>query len=615
LDVVEFPAATHDIYRRAANGLTGGANILPATFRRIIAPLALTAAICGALLWLWATRAPRPGPPVSVPRAEAGPVRGGTLTATLRAEPATANRFASSAFPTHLLSLLTDARLVRIDPATDAPEPWLAESVTRASDTSIAITLRPGARFSDGSPVTPDDVVWSLKAAYATPQGGIGSALRIAGQEIAARADSDRTVTLTLPQPWAPAVRLLEVLPIKPRAAIEPALTAGTFAAACAMRAPCPGAGPFLIRTYEPGQRVVLSRNPHYWRRGENGAALPYLDGLTLAIVPNQDAELLRLRSGDADLLQSELRPEDIRALRGMGGTSASAKATADSPAQGQVVLTDLGPGLDRAMLWFNLGPAPVSPAKAFIRDDRFRLAVSLAVDREGLAETVYLGAATASSEPVPASNRTWTAADLPRPTYDPARAAALLDEMGLKDRDNDGVREDGSGRPVRFTVLVQSGISASVNGMAFLRDALANIGVALDVVQLDFGAVMGQWQKGDYDAIYQMIVVSDPDPAGNMDFWMSRGSSHLWHPQQKAPATPWEQEIDRRMLRVATLPDQAARVAEFAEVQRLMLTHNPVLWLASGRVYVAYNPRVGGVVPRLTRPLVLWRADELFVR
>ena len=538
------------------------------------------------------------------------PVRGGALSATLRAEPATANRFASSAFPTHLLSLLTDARLVRIDPDTDMPEPWLAESVTRVSETSIAITLRPGVRFSDGSPVTPDDVVWSLKAAYGSPQGGIGSGLRIAGGEIAARATADRTVTLTLPQPWAPAVRLLEALPIKPRAAIEASLAAGTFAAACPMTAPCPGAGPFVIRSYEPGQRVTLARNPHYWRTAADGAPLPFLDALTLAIVPNQDAELLRLRSGQADLVQSELRPEDIRALTAEGG------ATDVPPAQGrQMVLTDLGPGLDRAMLWFNLGPAPVDPAKAFIRDDRFRLAVSLAVDREGLAQTVYLGAATASSEPVPASNRTWSAADLPRPTYDPARAAALLDEMELTDRDNDGVREDAGGRPVRFTVLVQSGISASVNGMAFLRDALANVGVALDIVQLDFGAVIGQWQKGDYDAIYQVIVLSDTDPAGNMDFWMSRGISHLWHPQQKAPATPWEAEIDRRMLRVATLQDQAARVAEFAEVQRLMLTHNPVLWLAAGRVYVAYNPRVGGVVPRLTRPQVLWRADELYVR
>jgi ABC-type transport system substrate-binding protein len=162
--------------------------------------------------------------------------------------------------------------------------------------------------------------------------------------------------------------------------------------------------------------------------------------------------------------------------------------------------------------------------------------------------------------------------------------------------------------------VIVQAGISAATGGMAFLRDALAPLGVSLDIVELDQGSVFAQWQKGQYDAIYHFIQVSDTDPAGNLDFWLSRGSSHLWHPGQAAPATAWEAEIDRRMERVASLADRAARVAEFAEVQRLMLTHNPVLWFASARVYVAARPRVGGVEPRLMRPQVLWKADELFV-
>jgi peptide/nickel transport system substrate-binding protein len=566
-------------------------------FRRILAPLVAIAAIGLGLLWF------RSGPALGpqAPPQSTAPPPGGTLLATLRAEPKTANRFATASFPTHLLSLLTDARLVEVDPATDEPHPWLAESITRPSDTLVEVVLRPGLRFSDGSPLTADDVVWSVRAGYATPAGGIGPAMRIGGEEIAARAESDRKIVFTLPRPWAPAVRLLEVLPILPRAVIEPALAAGTFAGACPMSAPCPGAGPFVISGYDAGQRVTLSRNPHYWRPGAFGARLPYLDGLTLAIVTDQNAELLRLTGGEADLLQSELRPEDVRALE-------------PQVTDKRLVLHDLGPALDRTLLWFNLGPGPIDPARAFIRDDRFRMAVSLAVDRRGLAETVYLGAALASPEPVAAGNKVWTAADLPRPTFDPARASALLDEMGLKDANGDGVREDAAGRPVRFSVIVQAGISAAAGGMAFLRDALRNVGVALDIVELDQGGVFGQWQKGEYDAIYHFIQVSDTDPAGNLDFWLSRGSSHLWHPGQAKPATAWEAEIDRRMERVASLADRAARVAEFAEVQRLMLTHNPVLWFASARVYVATRARVGGVEPRLTRPQVLWRADELFV-
>jgi peptide/nickel transport system substrate-binding protein len=367
------------------------------------------------------------------------------------------------------------------------------------------------------------------------------------------------------------------------------------------MASPCPGLGPFVVARYDAGQRVVLARNPHYWRKDRAGRALPFLDGLTLDIVPDQNAELLRLTSGQADVLQGELRPEDIRTLR----------PHADA---GRIVLTDVGPGLDRHVLWFNLGPGPAAPGRAFLREDAFRQAVSLAVDRRGLADTVFLGAAEPSPEPMPRVVWKWRADDLPLPAYEPARAAALLEGLGLADRDNDGLREDAAGRPVRFSVLVQSGITAAQTATGFLRDALANIGVGVDVVALDLRAVMTSWQQGRYDAIFHFMQVSDTDPAGNLDFWLSRGSNHLWHPEQKTPATPWEAEIDRRMLAMARMTDREARVREFAEVQRLMLTHNPAIWFAAPRVFVATRPRVGGVQPRLTRPQVLWKADELYL-
>ena len=570
-------------------------------FRRFLAIVLLLLAI-GAGLFLWERR--DAGPPAAAQwpgRPPADARHGGTLAATMRGVPATLNRFASSAFPTHLLTLLTHARLVQVDPVADDPVLWLAESLS-LGETTLEVNLRPGLRFSDGSALTADDVVWSLKAAYQTAGGGIGDVLRVAGKEMSADALSPTRVVFHRAGPWATAVRVLDALPIYPRASIEPALAAGTFAAACGMDSPCPGLGPFVVSRYDAGQRVVLARNPHYWRKDQQGRALPFLDGLTLEIVPDQNAEVLRLQSGQADVLQSELRAEDIRALR----------ADADA---GRIVLTDVGPGLDRQVLWFNLGPAAIDPGKAFLRQDAFRQAVSLAVDRQGIADTVFLGAAEPSPEPVPRVLWKWRADDLPLPTYDPAWASALLEQIDLKDRDNDGVREDAAGRPARFAILVQSGITSTQTMAGFIRDALANVGVGVDVVSLDLGGVMGSWQQGTYEAVLHYMQVSDTDPASSMDFWLSSGSSHLWHPGQAAPATEWEAEIDRRMLAMATMTDREARAREFAAVQRLMLTHNPAIWFAAPRVYVATRPRVGGVQPRLTRPQVLWKADELYVK
>ena len=245
-------------------------------------------------------------------------------------------------------------------------------------------------------------------------------------------------------------------------------------------------------------------------------------------------------------MLQSELRSEDIRTLR----------PEADA---GRVVVIDVGPALDRHMLWFNLGPAPIDPAKAFLREDAFRQAVSLAVDRTGFANTVFLGAADAvigarvGGQQGVDGGRSAAAHVQPRAGGDAARRPASC-AIGT----TTALREDAAGRPVRFAVLVQSGITAAQTAMGFVRDALANVGVGMDIVALDMGTVMGQWKQGQYDAVFQYIQVSDTDPASNLDFWLSRGGFHLWHPGQASPATPWEAEIDRRMLLVASTTDQA---------------------------------------------------------
>jgi peptide/nickel transport system substrate-binding protein len=300
------------------------------------------------------------------------------------------------------------------------------------------------------------------------------------------------------------------------------------------------------------------------------------------------------------DVLQNEIRPEDYRAV----------KAAADA---GRVRLTDVGPGVEREMLWFNLAPPPGGGPPSAIAQDGFREAILLAVDRRAFANEVYLGAAEPSAAPVPPSVKEWTT-DLQTGRYDPAQAAAKLEALGLIDRDKDGVREDAAGRPVRFSILVGAGITPTEKGAQFVRDSLAKIGVAVDVVALDINAVMGRWHERQYDAIYHHMTPTDTDPATSLDWWLSNGSTHLWHPNQKAPATDWEARIDALMLRQSTTLDRAERQRLFAEVQRLFVAHNPVIYFVVPRIYVATSMRVAPIVPGAERPQILWAADELAV-
>src|SRR4030095_10631961 len=99
----------------------------------------------------------------------------------------------------------------------------------------------------------------------------------------------------------------------------ESFLKSGKFAEALAVSTPpadLVSIGPFKLTTYTPGQRLVFDRNPRYWKPDEAGTQLPYLDQVVFVIVPDQNAELVGLQSGQFDTLQQQVRSEDIATLR-----------------------------------------------------------------------------------------------------------------------------------------------------------------------------------------------------------------------------------------------------------------------------------------------------------
>jgi peptide/nickel transport system substrate-binding protein len=120
--------------------------------------------------------------------------------------------------------------------------------------------------------------------------------------------------------------------------------------------------------------------------------------------------------------------------------------------------------------------------------------------------------------------------------------------------------------------------------------------------------------QTSNYDAIYMRPLLSDLDPAGNMDFWLSSGQGHFWNLAQKAPATEWERQIDMLMTQQASTIDLARRHEIFNSVQKIFAENLPVLYFAAPRLFYAHSTRVVGVVPSVLRPPVLWNADSLGV-
>lgn len=585
---VSWPAGQH---------LTGHA-------RRLAVSLVLTA-VCTI-----AAAACRPNTPPASTAAEGTTTavpRGGELLASVRTDPRSFNRHAARDSTTNLVSNLTQAKLVRINQATQAIEPSLAQRWTTADQgRRVTMTLARGVLFSDGHPFTADDVLFAFEAAYDEKSGSaLADSVQAGGKKLQVVATDPHTVVVTFPAPFAPGISILDTLPILPRHRLEGALKAGAFTKAWGLDTPpseIVGLGPFVLSEYVPGQRVVFARNPHYFGKAPDGEALPYLDRLVLEIIPDQSAELLRLESGQLDMMTSEIAPEAYAPLKRAAG-------------EGRVKLLDLGVSRNADGLWFNLKPGAFAgdARAAWLQRDELRRAISMAVDRKVFADTVFFGAGVPVYGPETPANKNWYWTGMPPTPHDPAGAKQLLASIGLTDR-GDGVLKDARNQPARFTLLTQKGRPNLERGAAVIRDELKKIGVAVDVVTLDFGAVVTAFLSAKYDAVYFNADKTDLDPGTNPDFWFSSGSAHMWNFEEKTPATDWERRIDELMTRQIASPDRAERKRLYDEVQKIFSEHMPIVYFVAPRIYVAHATRVTNLTPAEYRPQLLWRPDTVAV-
>lgn len=531
------------------------------------------------------------------------------LVATFRSEPTTFNRFVAAGAAEDLFARLTESTLLRLNRVSGELEPWLATTWTPSSaDGRVwTLALRQGVTFSDGVPFTAADVQFTFDALYDKKvESELGSSLLVADQPISVRASDDHTVVVTFPASYGPGLSLLDAVPILPRHKLQAALAGGTFRQAWGLGTPLTelvGLGPFVLREYQPAQRMLFARNPHYWRKDEQGGRLPRLDELEIQIVPDQDAELLRLRSGTADLTTAQVRPEDLASLRQL-------------EARGSLKLVQAGLGVNPDGFWFNLAPdAPGAKTRPWLQREELRQAISVAVDRQAFADAVFLGEAKPIYGPVTPGNRLWYLADLPQPGPDLARAKALLASIGLTDRHHTGTLEDASGQPARFSILTQKGHTILERSVAVLKEQLARVGLGVDIVALEHKALIQTLLTGQYEAMYFYIETDSLDPARNPEFWMSSGPFHLWQMNEKTPARPWEATIDDLMRRQSTSVDVAERQRLFGDVQRAFAAHAPIIYFAAPIVTVAMSSRVQGATPSVLQPPVLWNPDVLSVK
>ena len=545
-----------------------------------------------------------------ISRAEVGRY-GGQLVVNQRTEPKTLNPVTAIDSVSREVVRGTIADLIHINRETQRTEPALAKAWTMSPDgRRYTVTLRRGIRFSDGHAFDADDVVFSFRVylddKVRSPQRDL---LVIGGQPVGVRKVDAFTVQFDLAAAYAGAERLFDGVAMLPRHLLEPSFTAGRLADAWGLATPpaqMAGLGPFRFKDYVPGERIVLERNPYYWKADRAGNRLPYLDHLAFTLVASDDAQAMRFQTGEADMA-SRLNAENFGVLTKAEPTAA-------------YKLFDLGAGLDYSFLFFNLndlGPTlrDTTRKQSWFRQVAFRQAISTAIDREAIVRLVYRGRATPLWGHVPPGNKVWVNRSIPQPARSVEGARRLLQTSGFSWTPQ-GTLVDGRGDAVEFSILTNAGNNERIGMATIIQDDLKQLGMSVHVVTLELRALVDRLLKThDYEACVLGLGDGDANPNAEMNVWLSSGGTHLWSPEQSRPATPWEAEIDTLMRRQLTTLDAGARKRLYDRVQELVAQNLPLIFLASPNVLVGANKGLGNFRPAVLDHHTLWNVEELFWR
>ena len=543
--------------------------------------------------------------------------QGGRLVIAASASPKTFNPFSSADAASENIVRLTIGSLVNLDSVNSEPRPGLAEAWKVEPDQKTwTFKLRRGLRWSDGEPLTSDDVVFTWNQIVYNRQFNQLSfdVFQAGGKRFEISRVDEVTLRVVTPEVFAPFLEFFGTVSILPKHTLETAVRAKVFPAAYGLQTSpkkIVGCGPFRLKEYQPGKFTLLERNPEYWAADQKGTRLPYFDEVLFTVGTEPGSDIRTFLSGKSDVCDL-VRPEWVDQFK-----QASQKAHFE--------VLELGVGTERDFLWFNqntgtnaLGKPFVNPAHLkWFRNKKFRQAVSCAMDRERIAREVYQGRAQAIYGFLSTENQKWNNPNIPRYAYDLTRAKALLAEIGIQDRNGDGVLEDADGNPLEIQFYSNNDNLLRQRAALLIQDDLRKIGIKLNFVPIDFRALVERVNNTfDYECALMGLGGGGFDPASQINVLKSSEDLHQWFPYQKQPSTEWETRIDALMDAQMRTLDFGQRKKAFDEVQAILGEEMPMIYTVSPLSYTALRTGIGNVQPSVLTPYrSTWNLEELYFK
>lgn len=522
-----------------------------------------------------------------------GKFGGNFVTSIIGEGPKTFNPFTSTDATSSAMGDIMYDGLVSSDPVNGKVIPKLAKFIEIKNNNYI-IHLRRGLKWSDGIPITADDVIFTWKDIIFAGLGNTSTrdSMVIDGELPKIRKVDDYTVIFSVKRQFAPFLRLLAA-PIAPKhyfsAKKDWQKNFDRFLSTNTPPDEIVASGAFKIKEYVPAQRVVFVRNPNYYLINKNGDKLPYLNEIIYLIVGDINNQILKFEAKELDEISLK------------GGDVARYKAKELSS---DYVIYNLGADTGTMFVAINLnkrknyetGKFFVSPKKQrWFQDVNFRKAVDYALDRQAMVQNIANGMATPLFT-AESPNGIFYNQKIKGHSRNLKISNKLLTQSGFYKKDN--ILYDKYGNRVEIDLSTNAGNTEREALGVMIKQDLSDLGIKVNFKPIEFNSLVNKITNSfDWDMIILGLTGSPVEPHNGKNVWNSNGPLHLFNqrPSKKEDILknsgvspyPWESRLDKIFDEAALCLNFNDRKKYYDEYQQIIYEQAPIIYLYSPvRIY-----------------------------
>ncbi|MFB9994202.1 ABC transporter substrate-binding protein [Deinococcus oregonensis] len=533
---------------------------------------------------------------------------GGTLRTVNLQDFKTLNPFVTAESPSLPVNVFTAGSFLTQDPITDDYIPYMAEKYTQSADKrTFTFDVRKGMKWSDGKPIVADDWITSYTLHTNKDIGSNSYDGFFINDKIikVTKVDAD-TIRVVFPKADVTALEFLTGFEPEPTHVFMPVFKAKGAEGIKNMWTISTKpedivvSGSFRLSRYVAGERALLEKNPYYgeWNKDSAGKSLPYLDGLQINIVADQNAQLAQYLAGNIDVYSPDNRDRLAQVKAAIDGKKLNAQLIANASARAS-----------SDFMVFNMDDSATFKTKLF-SNVKFRQAMSMLVNRDAMVDLTLGGLGQPTYTGVYPVYKDWIPTGIDKYKYNPQAAAKLLAELGFTKKNSEGTLVDKAGNKLEFTLLTNAENTRRQGFAKIIQDEAKKVGVKVNTSFIAFNQMTdlldakGDFTRRGFDAIIigltgggKVFPVSGPNVIECNDLG-DGGNLHMFNQSNKC-RFPFETQSINLYWKGRGEFNLAARKAVAAQIQKVEAENVPYVQLAAQTVHFSWTDRVQGELPR----------------